>query len=288
MTDLVSEIFTERVLLRNGIATVILVVVVVLLRRAVLGYVRRAPWASDDFRLRWIVKVRWASVLTLTLGLVFVWGTELRTLAFSVVAIAVAVVIATKELILCVSGAVVRATSRSFTIGDRIHVSGIHGDVVDIGLLTTTVIEIGAGQRRTGRSVTFPNGLLLSAPVNNETFTSEFVFHTLTIPLETKDGWEEAEKRLLAAAYEVCSPYLEEARKRLDASARQHGLPSFVIEPRVHLQLPGPGKLDLVLRIPTRARDKGQTEQRILRQYLRVPVGETRAEADARASDGPG
>lgn len=268
MTEFVSEILTERVLLRNGISTALLVLSVLLLRRAALGYVRSAAWASDDVRLRWIAKVRWISVLLMALGVMLVWATELRTLAFSVVAIALALVIATKELILCVSGAVLRATSRSFSIGDRIEVGGFRGDVVDIGLLTTTVIEIGPGHRRTGRSVSIPNGVLLGSPVINETFTNAFVLHMVAVPLEKGGDWEADEKRLLAAACEVCSPFIEEARRYLDASARRHGLPTFMIEPRVHIQIPEPGKLNLLLRVPTRSRDKGQTEQRILRHYL--------------------
>mgnify|MGYP001215256827 CR=1 FL=1 len=66
------------------------------------------------------------------------------------VAIAVALVIATKELILCVSGALIKGGARSFNIGDRIQVKEFRGDVIDQNLLTTTILEVGPGKVLTG------------------------------------------------------------------------------------------------------------------------------------------
>ena len=50
--ELLTEVFTERVLFRNAIATGILIVAILLARRAALGLVRRADWASDRIQLR--------------------------------------------------------------------------------------------------------------------------------------------------------------------------------------------------------------------------------------------
>jgi small-conductance mechanosensitive channel len=229
--------------------------------------VRRSGWASDQLTMRWTVQVRWASLLLLLLGLVIVWAEELRTLAISIVAIAAAIVIATKELILCLSGAFLRATSNSFTIGDRIEIAGVRGDVVDLRPLTTTILEIGPAHRRTGRAVILPNALLVSGPVVNETFTDAYVVHMITVPVEPK-RWRESEEALLEAANAVCAPFLADAEAHMAQAARRHGLPVFSVEPRAHVQIPDAGKLSLVLRVPTPARDKGQTEQEILRRFL--------------------
>jgi len=262
-----DALLEDRALLRNLIATAILFVAVLLIRAVALRTVRRSAWASAQLTLRWTVQVRWASLLLLLLGLVIVWAEELRTLALSIVAIAAAIVIATKELILCLSGSFLRATSNSFSIGDRVEIDGVRGDVVDLRPLTTTILEIGAGHRRTGRAVVIPNAVLMTQPVVNETFTDAYVVHMISVPVEPGD-WEAAESALQAAASAVCAPFLEEAETHMAKVARKHGLPVFTVEPKVSVQIPEAGKVNLLVRVPTPARDKGQTEQEILRRFL--------------------
>ncbi|MCI5064735.1 hypothetical protein MRY87_03305, partial [bacterium] len=76
--------------------------------------------ASSDLRLRWRIQIRNASFVLFFIGLIAIWGTELRTLALSLVAVAVAQIIATKEKIMCLMGSVFNAKSGSLSIGDRI------------------------------------------------------------------------------------------------------------------------------------------------------------------------
>lgn len=266
--DLLDGFLSERFLLRNAIASAILIAAVLLVRTAALRWVRRVNWSSEEIRLRWTVQVRWISLMLLGLGLVIIWASELRSLALSVVALGVAVVLATKELILCLSGSVLRATSGGFGLNDRVEISGHHGVVIDMGPLTTTLLEIGPGHRRTGRAVVIPNSLFLSEVVRSETFTDDFVLHMITVPIRPEEDWQAAEKRLLAAADAACAPFLDEARRYMSDSARRHGVAPFVVEPSVNVQLPEPDRIDLVIRVPTRAREKNQTEQQILRRYL--------------------
>jgi small-conductance mechanosensitive channel len=253
------------------ISSIIFVAIVIFLRmalvRAVLGLNRQ----HFEVRRRWIVNIRNFSIAVVLLGLVLIWQQQLWTIAVSFFALAVAVVIATKELILCISGAVVRASTHSYSVGDRIEIGGKRGDVVDQNLFTTTLLEIGPGQashQYTGRAIIIPNSLLLSTPLINETFTEEFVLHVFCIPLNASDDWQKAEQMLLEAAHVECGPFLEDARTYMKSIESKHGLDSPTIAPRVTLQIPEPGRINLLLRIPAPARRKGRLEQAILRRYL--------------------
>ncbi|MDF1562439.1 MAG: mechanosensitive ion channel family protein [Deltaproteobacteria bacterium] len=254
--------------LRNLLATGIVLLLVVILRVIALRFVRRVHWPSNQMQLRWMVQVRWASLLLLFLGLTVVWASELRTFAISVAAIAAAIVIATKELILCFSGALLRASAGSYTVGDRVAIGGIRGDVIDIGALTTTLLEVGPWHRRTGRALILPNALLLSQTVTNETFTHAFVLHIISVPVGKGEPWEAAEARLLEVAREVCAPYLDEARRDMQQTAREHGLESFLVDPNASLQVLKEGEYALNLRVPARAQETGQIEQQILRRFF--------------------
>ena len=80
------------------ISTTLLILGVIALRVVIAGVIRRNV-ASSELRGRLLVNSRNALVLLAVFGLVFIWGEQLRSLALSIVAIAVAFVVATKELI---------------------------------------------------------------------------------------------------------------------------------------------------------------------------------------------
>jgi small-conductance mechanosensitive channel len=255
----------------GAISSLILIVTLLVVKKLLLRAVLRLDSQEPDVRRRWVVNIRNASLVAMLLGLIMIWAQPLQTLAVSFIALAVAGVIATKELILCVSGAVVRATSKAYAVGDRIEIAGKRGDVVDQNLFTTTLLEIGPGQsshQYTGRAIVIPNSLLLNTPLINETFTHDYVLHVFCIPLNSSDDWQRAEQLLLEAAQLECSPFLDQARTYMKSLENQQGLDSPTVAPRVTLHIPEPGKINLLLRIPAPSRRKGRLEQAILRRYL--------------------
>lgn len=255
----------------QAIETVVFVLVVFGVRWLVGGAIRRTARMSESLRRRWLVQLRNLTLLTLLLGMIMIWSDELATLALSAVAIAVALVIATKELINCVSGTLLEGSAKSFRVGDRIEVDGHRGDVYDQTLLTTTLLEVGPGGKSaqyTGRAVVIPNSVFLTSPVINETFTEEFILHTIVVPLHLDDDWPRAEKALLDAAEKACASYLDDARKYMQKITRARGLAHLAVEPRVTVRVPEPGKLDLIVRLPAPARRRGRIEQMVLRRAL--------------------
>ena len=253
---------------RNLLSTAILLATIAMLRFGALRVVRSATRLDDILALRWAVQVKRLSLVVLLLGLVVIWASELQNLALSLVAVAVAVVLATKELITCLTGSLLRTSAGTFSLGDRIEVSGVRGDVVDYGLLSTTLLEIGPAHQRTGRAVVLPNSIFLTDKVVNETHTESFVLHTITVPLAFTDDWRASERQLLDAAREVTASYVAPAEHHLRATATHPGISVPTTDPRVSIHLPRAGKVHLLLRVPTPARDKGRVEQAILRLYL--------------------
>lgn len=257
-------------LLSLMINTVILIVVIVILRALVVRLIRRRV-RSAELRGRWLVNSRNAFLLLLLLGLVIIWGDELRTLALSVVAIAVALVVATKELILCFSGSIVKSGSGSFDLGDRIQVKEFRGDVIDQTLLATTILEVGPGKnihQRTGRMIVIPNSLFVSEPVINESFTENYEFHVFTVPFKREDNWRIAQQALQDAANRHCQPYLELVRKHMNRVAALRGLSVPSVDPRVMIQVPVAGEIHLLVRVPAKSGQRSYIEQSILTEVF--------------------
>lgn len=253
------------------ISTAVLIVLIILARWLLLRRIRLAEGMNNDIRRRWSAQVRLVSLLGFALGLMIIWGAELQAFALSVVAIAAAIVIATKELIMCISGALLKAGGKSFRIGDRVEIGAVRGDVVDQTLLTTTILEVGPGQsvhQHTGRTIVLPNSMFLTTPVVNETFLDEYVLHAFTVPVGADDDWHSAEQALLEAARQETAEFFDDARAHIEHLIRREGLEPLSVEPRITLRVEEPGKLAMLVRMPVPARRKGRIEQAVIRRYL--------------------
>lgn len=265
-------------------STLILILVMLLLRSLLAQFIKRTV-DSTELRRKWLVQTRNGVILIFLLGLILIWGEELRTLALSVVAIAVAFVVATKELILCVTGSILKTGAGSFDIGDRIQIKDFRGDVIDQTLLATTILEVGPGKhthQRTGRMAVIPNALFVSEPVINESYTRQFALHVFTVPFKRTDNWRAAQQALLASAEKHCASYLEDARLYLQRRNDERGLDSSSVAPRVMIQVPVAAEIHLVVRIPVRASQRSFMEQTILSEVFQhdftVKVADTEEE----------
>ncbi|NBC26173.1 MAG: mechanosensitive ion channel [Bacteroidetes bacterium] len=252
------------------ISTALLVLFIVVLRLLSRRYILNSV-ASRELRRKWIVQSRNGLIILFLLGMILIWGDELRTLAISVVAIAVALVIATKELISCITGSILKSGASSFDIGDRIQVKEFRGDVIDQNLLATTILEVGPGkltQQRTGRITIIPNALFLSEPVVNESFTHEYILHVFTVPFKREDNWKAAQVAMQASAEKICAPYLEDARTFMEKLSDRRGLDIPSVDPRVSISTPAAGEIHLIVRVPAKTSQRSFVEQAILSEVF--------------------
>lgn len=274
--DLLS-FFSQNTSISKLISSGLLIVALSVGYRFTAASIRRLQWSTVEVRRRWLVMSRNLIVLVGLMMLVVIWAEQLRTLALSVVAFAAAIILSAKELLMCLTGGILRSSTAMFGIGDRIEVKKLRGDVIDVTLLTTTVLEIGPDQlshQHTGRVVVLPNSVFLSEPVVNETYTEDYVLHTTVLPLASSDDWARMERHLLQAANEICGDFVDHAHRHISRMGRRLGIDVPSVHPRINLLFPKPGEINLLLRFAVPARAKGRTEQAILRRYLELERGD--------------
>ena len=263
------------------VSTAILLAGIIVVRSLAARYIRRNV-ASAELRRKWLVNSRNGLLLLLLLGLAVIWGNELRTLALSIVAIAVAFVVATKELILCLTGSFLKSSASAFNLGDRIQIKDFRGDVIDHNLLATTIMEVGPGKsmhQRTGRMIVIPNALFVAEPIVNESFTQKYGFHVFSVPFRREDDWDAARQALLEIAQRRCAPFIEQAREHMSRVGDQQGLGIPPVEPRVTLHVASATEVHLVVRLPVPAAQRSTIEQEILHEVLSGLAGARGAEA---------
>ena len=255
----------------DGLKSLVLLLTLIMIRTLVKRWIAHNPTLSMESKRRWVVTTRNSVVFAFLIGLVIIWAHELQAFAVSLVALAAAMVLATKELILCWSGAALRVGSKVYAVGDRVQIAGHRGVVLDHDAFATKLLEIGPGQSAhlyTGRVAVFPNSLLFTNALIKENPDQEYGLYTLVVPIKVDDDWQKAERTLVEAAKTECAPFMEEAVRQMKLLEQANLLEAPSPEPRITIQLPESGKLHLVLRFPAPDRGRSRIEQAILRRYL--------------------
>jgi small-conductance mechanosensitive channel len=215
LSDLVLPLLAiEGFPLLDIVASAALLCLLVVIRLVATRMLRSKTEASPHIQRRWAATIRNILFFLGLIGLVLIWAPQLRTFALSLTAVAVALVVATKELILCFSGSFLRASTRPFAIGDRIEIGTIRGEVVDHNIFVTALHEFdGTAQsfQFTGRTVVVPNSILLNTPVRNFSLLREFTYHSFSLTLEPTANVFEHQDMIEATVERHYAPHRERA-----------------------------------------------------------------------------
>ncbi|WP_255990328.1 mechanosensitive ion channel family protein [Chitinolyticbacter albus] len=263
--------FIDRAFVRDLAASLIFLLILMVLRSLIRHAILKREDLGHEVKRRWLVTLRNSGLVVFMVGMALIWANEIETLAVSLVAIAAAIVLATKEMILCLMGSIYRTSTHAYTIGDRIEIHGLKGQVIDTNVLSTTLIESSqamANKGTVGRGITFPNSLLLSQPVYNETMLGSYVIQTLHIDIGRDADWQRAETALLEAAHHVIAEYRDDLAQHARELQRGFGLDAPAIEPRIKIALDDRESIGLHLQLPAPLGQRSKVEQHILRAFL--------------------
>ncbi len=214
--SLISPKFSAQV---EAIATVVLIVGIVWSLYKIIGI-----WLEQIIPLKFLHPLKKAffyilwGVTILVLAIYFLTGE--RVAEFSVIfgLFAAGLSFALQRPILCFVGWLLLMARKIYREGDRIEVGGIKGDVADVGIMTTTILEVGswAGfDQSTGRLLTFPNAWILEKEVRNYTSGLGYIWDEITVRIPYDANWKKAKKVLEKIALRTLSDELEIVRKRM-------------------------------------------------------------------------
>ena len=180
------------------------------------------------------------------------------------------VAVALQDVLKSVVGWLYLSTRSGVEVGSRIEVGGVTGDVIDIGVLKTTVLEVGNlvfGRQSTGRLITIPNFQMLSANVIVSGAENPFVWQEVRITVPFASDWGRAEAILRAAGDELhaeIAPELDAGFRRME---KRYAFKYGTLTPIVYLTL-GTYGVQLTLRFLTPVRRRRGSEDRVVRRVL--------------------
>ena len=252
-----------------------LMIVAIIAGRSILlsAHFRSHPDLSIENKRRSLVVSRNITMLLLFFGLAMIWAAQIQTLALSMFAVAAAIVVATKELIMCLSGSILRSVTKQYSIGDYIEINGLRGRVVDINMLNTLMMQIGPNPligQLSGKTLSFPNSLLLSHPVRRDNILGDYVIHTVEISVPIHLDSDEIIGRLKNVLEPLCEPYVPAIKQHLENVQTQKLFITPAAQPRVS-RVPHDDKVyNIIVRFASPVAKRLEIQQAVLDEFLRT------------------
>jgi small-conductance mechanosensitive channel len=161
--------------------------------------------------------------------------------------------------------------------GSRIEVNGVVGDIVDVGVLKTTVLEVGNlvfGRQSSGRLVSIPNHRLLGENVHFSGAANPFVWNEAQVTITFESDWRRAESILSEIGREIYHEIEAELERGFQRMERRYAFKYGTRTPIVYVTL-GESGIELTLRFLIHVRRRrgslDQVSRRVLERFAAEP-----------------
>jgi small-conductance mechanosensitive channel len=178
--------------------------------------------------------------------------------------------LALQEVILSMASWFLILVRRPFQVGDRIELGGVKGDVIDIRLFQTTLLEIGnwvEADQSTGRIVHVPNSAVFKQENFNYSRGFEFIWNELKILITFESDWKRAEKIMLEHGAEEAEEKEKVVRSKINRMTKRYMIHYGQLTPIVYIDIKDSG-VELTLRYLTEARKRRTTQDALCRAIL--------------------
>ncbi len=239
---------------RKLLFTVIIILTVMIIRRVLHAVVQRTARTSDPVnRVRfWTHQaISLATSLVAVIAILSVWFDDPTRLGTAVGLVTAGVAFALQKVITAFAGYFVILRGKNFSIGDRIVMGGVRGDVIALGFMQTTIMEMGQpppvqgappamwvrSRQFTGRIVTVSNSQIFDEPVYNYTQDFPYIWDEISIPITYQADRKRAEEILLESTRRhACTADKVNAETTRILHERYH-IQSFELEPKVYYRI---------------------------------------------------
>jgi len=164
-----------------------------------------------DFWLKQAISL--ASTIVMLVGVLSIWFANPAQLGTAFGFVTAGLAFALQKVVTAVAAYFVILRGKTFNVGDRIQMASVRGDVIALGFIQTTIMEMGESpaeqadppgmwvraRQYTGRIVTVTNDKIFEEPVYNYSREFPFIWEEMQIPVSYKDDRAKAERIILNA-----------------------------------------------------------------------------------------
>lgn len=288
----VSSLSGEKVLLTLALIGIIVVV------RYALHYlvriVQHTSWA-ERFRFWAHQAINLLTTALFIIGLISIWVGPNAHWATVGGLIGAGIAFALQQFVIAIAGYFVILRGKHFSIGDRIIIGGVRGEVIALDFFQTTVLEMGQppsvesetdpamwvmARQYTGRIVVVSNGQIFTEPVYNYSRDFPFLWEEIHVGVGYSDKYETAEQILLETARKYTQSTVTSSAQAQEHLRHVYDLHPPDVEPRVYYRMTD-NWVELALRFLVPDRGIREIKDAMYREILRRFAAENIAVASA-------
>ncbi len=220
-------------------------------------------------------QIRKAAVYSVTLVIMImifiIWMQNLSSLTIYLGVLSAGLALALQEVILSIAGWVLILSRRPFELGDRIEMNNVKGDIIDIRMFQTSLLEIGNwvdADQSTGRIVNIPNSMIFKHECYNYSRGFEFIWNEIRILLTFESNWEKGKAIMTEHALKLAEGMEDHIQRKIEAMRNRYMIYYGKLSPIVYVNIKDSG-VELTLRYLTEAKKRRSTQDQLCQNVLK-------------------
>jgi small-conductance mechanosensitive channel len=266
----IANYWYQNIHLARGIVTIIVLVIVYVFFKLVLEdkYINKI---LDPQRRYYVSKSSYFIYILVNIFAFWtIWLEDLQSLVLGFGLVAAAFTLTMQDVAKNFAGGLNILFNGIYRVGDRIEIGSKKGDVIDIDIFYTTIMEINewvSAEQPTGRLSIIPNSFVLSNTTNNYTKDFDFLWDEITFPITYSSDWKAARTLIIEAINQETRMVEDLAEKEISNMERKYFLSRGSMNAEVFVRLTD-NWIELTGRYVTPVRQRRMIRNRISEKIL--------------------
>jgi len=233
--------FLQQLLFHPTTTRIILVVVglvIIGITRRIINKAISSLAKESEIKYRLQKLATFLSYLTSILVIAIVFSDKLGGLTVFLGVAGAGIAFALQEVIASFAGWFAIHFAGFFKTGDRVQLGGIKGDVIDIGILRTTIMEVGEwvkGDLYSGRLVRIANSFVFKEPVFNYSGDFPFLWDEIVVPIKYGSDRKLARQIMEKVTMDLVGEYARQAQESWKEMTKHYLIENASVEPMITL-----------------------------------------------------
>jgi small-conductance mechanosensitive channel len=209
-------------------------------------------------------------VLSVIAVVITVWIENTQAILVAYGLIAAGIAISLQDFFKGFAGGILILFNNIYRVGDRVQLGQVYGDVMDIGIFYTTLMETRGwvgGDQASGRIVMISNAKVLTDDIFNYTKDHSFLWDEICIPLTYDSNWSSIISPIHRITNDEVASMTEKASSEIARIGEKYYLPKKDVQPMVYVNFDS-SWINIHVRFVTEARSRRLISDRLHRKIL--------------------
>lgn len=233
LMDWMEQPFVERIVILM-IAVLVVTLVVSLIKKQLN---RNIKDVDNKYRARKAVNM--AGYVFVVAMALFVYSDKLGNIGVALGVAGAGIAFALQEVIVSIAGWLNILIAGTVGVGQRVKIGDVKGDIIDIGVMSTTIMEVGDwvnGDLYNGRIISLANSFVFKEKIHNYSAEYPFLWDEITVPVRTESDYQLARKVFTDVLNELCADYSSKSEAQWNNLANKYRVENAQVQPMVTLQ----------------------------------------------------